>query len=132
MPYSCREIMEATGGALIRGSADKVFEAVSTDTREPQQGKLFIPLKGPRYDGHSFIDAAIKSGAAGLLIREGEEDVLRRLGKETAVIRVPDTLSALGAVANFWRRKFDIPVCAITGSAGKTTTKEMTAHIMGL
>jgi UDP-N-acetylmuramoyl-tripeptide--D-alanyl-D-alanine ligase len=132
MPYSCREIMEATGGALIRGPADRVFEAVSTDTREPQAGKLFIPLKGERYDGHRFIDAAVKSGATGLLIREGEEDGLRRIGEKVAVIRVSDTLSALGDVARFWRRKFDIPVCAVTGSAGKTTTKEMLAHIMGL
>jgi UDP-N-acetylmuramoyl-tripeptide--D-alanyl-D-alanine ligase len=131
MPYSGNEIIEATGGVLIRGSADQVFVAVSTDTREPQAGKLFIPLQGPRFDGHSFLAGALKNGATGLIIREGEEGRLKELIKDVTVIRVPDTLSALGAVARFWRKKFHIPVMAITGSAGKTTTKEMTALIMG-
>ncbi|MDO9585115.1 MAG: UDP-N-acetylmuramoyl-tripeptide--D-alanyl-D-alanine ligase [Syntrophales bacterium] len=132
MPYSGREILEATEGTLLRGAADTVFEAVSTDTREPQAGKLFISLKGQRFDGHSFIAAAVKNGAAGLLIREGEEGRLGEITGDVAVISVPDTLSALGAVARFWRKKFNIPVAAITGSAGKTTVKEMTACIMGL
>jgi UDP-N-acetylmuramoyl-tripeptide--D-alanyl-D-alanine ligase len=129
MPYSGREILVATDGILIRGSADTVFESVSTDTREPQVGKLFIPLKGQRFDGHSFIATAVKNGATGLLIGEGEEDRLKEIRASVTVIRVPDTLSALGAVAHFWRKKFAIPVAAITGSAGKTTVKEMTARI---
>ncbi|PIP07401.1 MAG: UDP-N-acetylmuramoyl-tripeptide--D-alanyl-D-alanine ligase, partial [Syntrophobacteraceae bacterium CG23_combo_of_CG06-09_8_20_14_all_50_8] len=132
MPYSGREILEATDGTLLRGAADTVFEAVSTNTREPQAGKLFIPLKGQRFDGHDFIAAAVKNGATGLLIREGEEGRLGEITGNVAVIRVLDTLLALGAVARFWRKKFNIPVAAITGSAGKTTVKEMTACIMGL
>lgn len=132
MPFSGQEILEATGGTLIRGNTDVIFEVVSTDTREPQAGKLFIPLKGQRFDGHSFIAAAVKNGATGLLIREGEEERLREISKNVTVISVADTLSALGAVAHFWRKKFAIPVAAITGSTGKTTTKEMTACIMGI
>jgi len=132
VPYSGREILEATDGTLLRGAADTVFEAVSTNTREPQAGKLFIPLKGQRFDGHDFIAAAVKNGATGLLIREGEEGRLGEITGNVAVIRVLDTLLALGAVARFWRKKFNIPVAAITGSAGKTTVKEMTACIMGL
>lgn len=132
MFYSGREILETTGGTLIRGNADTVFEAVSTDTRESQAGRLFIPLKGERFDGHSFIAAAVEKGATGLLIKEGEEGRLREITGNVTVIRVPDTLSALGAVACSWRKKFYIPVVAITGSAGKTTTKEMAACIMGL
>lgn len=133
MPYSGREIMEATKGTLLGGDIDQVFADVSTDTREQQTGKLFIPLQGPRFDGHSFIAAAVRSGAAGLLIREGEEYRLSKIeGVEAlTVISVRDTLAALGDVAHFWRKKFSIPVVCITGSAGKTTTKEMTAQILG-
>lgn len=134
MPYSGREIMEATNGTLLRGDAAQVFADVSTDTREQQAGKLFIPLRGPRFDGHGFIPAAVGSGVAGLLIREGEEYRLREVeGQKTlTVISVRDTLAALGDLSHFWRKKFPIPVVAITGSAGKTTTKEMTAQILGI
>jgi UDP-N-acetylmuramoyl-tripeptide--D-alanyl-D-alanine ligase len=133
MPYSGREVMEATNGTLLRGDAAQMFADVSTDTREQQAGKLFIPLPGPRFDGHDFIPAAVKSGAAGLLIREGEEYRLREIEGQgsVTVISVRDTLAALGDIAHFWRKKFPISVVAITGSAGKTTTKEMTAQILG-
>jgi UDP-N-acetylmuramoyl-tripeptide--D-alanyl-D-alanine ligase len=133
MPYSGHEIIEATSGTLLRGSAAQIFADVSTDTRERQGGKLFIPLPGPRFDGHDFVAAAVRSGAIGLLIRAGEEYRLREIERERAVtvIGVRDTLTALGDVAHFWRKKFHLPVVAITGSAGKTTTKEMTAQILG-
>jgi UDP-N-acetylmuramoyl-tripeptide--D-alanyl-D-alanine ligase len=131
MPYSGREILEATNGTLLRGNAAQIFADVSTDTREQQTGKLFIPLQGPRFDGHDFIPAALKSGAVGLLIREGEEYRLREIDGAVTVISVRDTLAALGDVAHFWRKKFHLPVVAITGTAGKTTTKEMTAQILG-
>jgi UDP-N-acetylmuramoyl-tripeptide--D-alanyl-D-alanine ligase len=133
MPYSGREIIEATNGSLLRGNATQIFADVSTDTREQQTGKLFIPLQGPRFDGHDFIPAALRSGAVGLLIREGEEYRLREIEGQGAVtvISVQDTLAALGDVAHCWRKKFHLPVVAITGSAGKTTTKEMTAQILG-
>ena len=133
MPYSGREIIAATNGTLLTGDAAQMFADISTDTREQQAGKLFIPLPGPRFDGHDFIPAAVRSGAAGLLIREGEEYRLREIEGQgsVTVISVRDTLAALGDVAHFWREKFPIPVVAITGSAGKTTTKEMTAQILG-
>ncbi len=130
MPFTGREIAEATGGDLIRGNVDQVFSDVSTDTREPLAGKLFIPLQGPRFDGHSFLPAAVSAGAAGLLVREGEEGHLKEIRSDITVVRVRDTLTALGEIAGFWRRKFDLPVVAITGSAGKTTTKEMAAQML--
>ena len=130
MLFTGREIAEATGGDLIQGSVDQVFSDVSTDTRGPLDGKLFIPLQGPRFDGHSFLPAAASGGVTGLLVQEGEEDHLKKIGGDITVIRVPDTLAALGQIAGFWRRKFDLPVVAITGSAGKTTTKEMTAQLL--
>jgi len=134
MSYSGREIMEATSGSLFRGHADQLFTDVSTDTREKQIGKLFIALPGPRFDGHDFLATAVASGAAGLLIREGEEARLSKVeekGESVTIISVGDTLAALGDISHFWRKKFPIPVVAITGSAGKTTTKEMTVQILG-
>ncbi|MDP2725804.1 MAG: Mur ligase domain-containing protein, partial [Syntrophales bacterium] len=73
MPISGREIMEATEGILLRGAADRAFDDISTDTREAQRGKLFIPLKGQRFDGHGFLSTAVKNGAAGMIIAKGEE-----------------------------------------------------------
>ena len=133
MPYSAGEIIAATNGTLLKGDAASLFAAVSTDTREQQTGKLFIPLAGPRFDGHDFLPVAVKAGAAGLLIREGEEHRLREIeGQEgVTVISVRDTLAGLGDLSHFWRKKFQLPVVAITGSAGKTSTKEMTAQILG-
>jgi len=131
MPYSGREIIAATGGTLLRGSAERVFADVSTDTREPQSGKLFIPLRGARFDGHGFLAVAATGGAAGVLLEKRREDCLKGIDEGVTAIAVDDTLVALGDVAHYWRTRFDIPVVAITGSAGKTTTKEMTARILG-
>ncbi len=119
MPYSGLEIMGATGGTLVMGRAGKMFADVSTETRDPQSGKLFVPLKGQRFDGHAFISTAVRNGAAGLLIKAGEEERLREIKGEGAVtvISVPETLTALGDISRFWRSMFQFPVVAITGSA---------------
>lgn len=129
---SGREVIQATGGALLRGSENTIFNGVSTDSREPARGKLFIPLIGERFDGHAFLAAAIKEGAAGVLVQRGSEHKLGADPGGTTVILVKDTLTALGDIAHFWRKKFPVSVIAITGSSGKTTTKEMAAGIMGI
>lgn len=116
---------------MLRGSVETVFADVSTDTREPQSGKLFIPLRGARFDGHGFLAAAATDGATGVLLEKGREECLKGISVGVTAISVDDTLTALGDVAHYWRTKFNIPVVAITGSAGKTTTKEMTARILG-
>jgi UDP-N-acetylmuramoyl-tripeptide--D-alanyl-D-alanine ligase len=127
------EILKATGGTLIRGSADRMFHGVSTDSRDMSEGNLFVPLKGERFDGHDFLGAAVRGGAVGLLVqRDSVDNADNEEFKDIAVIRVDDTLRALGDIAHFWRKRFHVPVIAITGSSGKTTTKEMTAHIAGL
>ncbi len=131
MPYSGREIIVATGGTLLRGNAERVFADVSTDTREPQSGKLFIPLRGARFDGHGFLAVAATGGVAGVLLEKGREECLKGIDEGATAIAVDDTLVALGDIAHYWRTRFNIPVVAITGSAGKTTTKEMTARILG-
>lgn len=129
---SASEIINITGGNLINGNSQRFFFGVSTDSRQIKHGNLFIPLKGERYDGHDFLSDVAKDGAAGFLVQKGSEDKLIPLHSDITVIQVDDTLTSLGDIANYWRRKFTIPVAAITGSSGKTTTKEMTAHIVSL
>jgi UDP-N-acetylmuramoyl-tripeptide--D-alanyl-D-alanine ligase len=102
---------------------------VGTDSRTLRPGELFVPLKGPNFDGHRFIAAALQRGACGTLLEAGEEGAAASF-PERFFIRVPDTLKALGDLAHFWRKRHRVEVVAITGSNGKTTTKEMTARVL--
>jgi UDP-N-acetylmuramoyl-tripeptide--D-alanyl-D-alanine ligase len=130
--FSVEEVLRATGGTLIRGRPDLIFRGLSTDSRDTGSGNLFVPLTGERFDGHDFIAGAINGGAAGVLADRGRAEKMDRYAHDGVIILVDDTLRALGDIAQLWRRKFSIPVAAITGSSGKTTTKEMTAAIAGL
>jgi UDP-N-acetylmuramoyl-tripeptide--D-alanyl-D-alanine ligase len=126
---SAGEILKATGGSPHKGGAEWSCRGLSTDTRTLRGGNLFIALTGDRFDGHDCLSSAAEKGAAGLLIRT---DRLGKLGaglKALPVIVVADTLTALGDIASLWRRRFSLPVVAITGSSGKTTTKEMLVAI---
>ena len=118
-------VAEATHGRLTSGSPDVAFSAVSTDTRTLRDGALFIALKGERFDGHAFTADAARAGAAGLLVSEPAGDA-----GGAAVIEVSDTLAALQDLAHHVRRRSGAQVVAITGSAGKTTTKEAAAAIL--
>jgi len=102
------------------------FTGVSTDSRQCAPGNLFVALQGENFDGHHFLDQAIQKGAAGLLIHRRPE----KTPHDLPVILAPDTLQALGDLAHFWRRRFSPTIIAITGSSGKTTTKEMAAAIL--
>ncbi|MGB9698622.1 MAG: UDP-N-acetylmuramoyl-tripeptide--D-alanyl-D-alanine ligase [Thermodesulfobacteriota bacterium] len=104
---------------------------MSTDSRTVAEGNLFIPLKGEKFDGHDFIAEALKKGAAGSLCAAGREKcwVGKKLDKKFLVV-VKDPLYALGDLAHFWRNQFSLPVIALTGSNGKTTTKEMASAIL--
>jgi UDP-N-acetylmuramoyl-tripeptide--D-alanyl-D-alanine ligase len=122
------EVLKVTGGNLIQGGGNTLFQGVSTDSRTVAEGDLFIALKGPRFDGHHYALEALKKKAGGVLVEEDEAGDIRWDGdRSKAVIAVKDTLSALGDIARDWRRKQGIPVVALTGSNGKTTTKEMIA-----
>lgn len=124
--------MTATGGTLIQGRPDRICSGVSTDSRNVDHGNLFIALVGDRFDGHEFISNALKEGASGILIERKHENYVTGITGDVPVICVDDTVKALGNVAHAWRRQFKIPVIAITGSSGKTTTKEMAATIISL
>ena len=126
------EVIAATKGTLIRGNPENVFEGLSTNSGDVIGGNLFIPLTGKKFDGHSFIPDAIKNGASGLLVQRGKEQITGEIPGDVSVVLVDDTLRSLGDIANLWRNKFAIPVVAVTGSSGKTTTKEMIATVAGL
>ncbi len=115
------DVAAVTGGRLQ--GADAHFMGVSTDTRTLESGALFVALRGPNFDGGEFVAAAAKRGANGALVmRTGTADI--------AQIVVADTLQALQKMALSWRANFDLPVVAVAGSNGKTTTKEMIASIL--
>jgi UDP-N-acetylmuramoyl-tripeptide--D-alanyl-D-alanine ligase len=121
------EVLRATSGKLLQGS-ENVFQGLSTDSRTVVEGELFIALKGARFDGHHYALDALKKKAGGVLIEEERVGDIRWNGyRSRAVIAVKDTLAALGEIARSWRRKYKTPVVALTGSNGKTTTKEMIA-----
>ncbi|MFQ5457239.1 MAG: UDP-N-acetylmuramoyl-tripeptide--D-alanyl-D-alanine ligase [Myxococcota bacterium] len=123
-------MVQAARGRLVRGRAGGDFSGVSNDTRALARGALYVALRGARFDGHRFCREAVERGAAGVLIEKGRSRGLR-IPPGARVIEVPDTQRALGRIARAHRRRFDIPVIAITGSNGKTTTKEMAAAIIG-
>ena len=124
-PCTAREICAAVGGTLLQDSGAPVT-GVTTDSRAVQPGQLFIPLVGERFDGHAYIAKALDGGAAGCLTAREPETLLP--GK--LYIQVADTRLALKALASWYRDKFDLPVVQVTGSAGKTTTKEMIASVL--
>ena len=120
-----KELCAAVGGTLLQESGAVVTE-VSTDSRSIPNRALFIPLVGERFDGHDYLDAALERGAAGCLTAKKPAALL----KDKFYIQVSDTLEALKALAAWYRAKFDIPMVQVTGSAGKTTTKEMIAAVL--
>ena len=124
-PCTAREICAAVGGTLLQDSGAPVT-GVTTDSRAVQPGQLFIPLVGERFDGHAYIAKALDGGTAGCLTAAAPETLLP--GK--LYIQVADTRLALKALASWYRNKFDLPVVQVTGSAGKTTTKEMIASVL--
>lgn len=126
LELKCGEILLATGGKLLSGNKETVFKNISTDSRKIKPGDLFIPIVGEKFDGHDFIDASFDSGASGALT---QKDTVASEGK--TLIKVENTLKALQDVARFYRGRFRIPVVGVTGSVGKTSTKDMVASVLG-
>ncbi len=108
------------------GAADRTFSAISTDTRTMGENALFVALVGEHFDGHEFLETARQAGATGAVVRRGTPPVAGLVHFE-----VDDTLVALGRLARKRRRQVDGPVVAVTGTNGKTATKEMLARALG-
>jgi UDP-N-acetylmuramoyl-tripeptide--D-alanyl-D-alanine ligase len=120
---------EARDWQLIQGkNLDQPIRDISTDTRSIEPGDCFIALRGERFDGHDFVEDAVLKGASTVIVQSGRTPV--SIPEDILVIEVPDTLYALGELARYHRRSHPIPLVGITGSNGKTTTKEMIASIL--
>ncbi|MCK5260222.1 MAG: UDP-N-acetylmuramoyl-tripeptide--D-alanyl-D-alanine ligase [Candidatus Omnitrophica bacterium] len=119
------EIKKATRGTFVQGSIVSTVTGVSIDSRKIGKGNAFIAIKGERFDGHDFIRKAVRNGAT--VVISSKKIVCAR---DVTVIGVKDTTKALGQIAAWHRQRFSIPVVAITGSTGKTTTKEMIASVL--
>lgn len=115
------DIAKMVGGSA---SGEATITSVVIDNREVEKGSLFIAIKGDRLDGHQFVSAAISAGAAAVMVHEDIEC-------SVPTIKVENTSEAFLALANGYRKTFDIPIVAVTGSVGKTTTKEMIACVLG-
>ncbi|HPV01006.1 MAG TPA: UDP-N-acetylmuramoyl-tripeptide--D-alanyl-D-alanine ligase [Clostridiales bacterium] len=120
------EIMEATQGKLQGGDSSVLVGDISTDSRKINPGSLFIALKGERFDGNDFLTEAFANGAVAVMTDREAADFPGRI-----VIKVEDTLKALHDLALYYRDRFDIPFVGITGSVGKTSTKDMVACALG-
>jgi UDP-N-acetylmuramoyl-tripeptide--D-alanyl-D-alanine ligase len=120
-------IAAATGGELRAGSPNAQVEGVSTDSRQVARGDLFVALPGTKFDGHEFVAAAFREGAAAALVARGRLSGPLAGG---ALIAVDDTRRALGRLAARYREDFTLPVIAVAGSNGKTTTKELLAAVL--
>jgi UDP-N-acetylmuramoyl-tripeptide--D-alanyl-D-alanine ligase len=121
--FSLREAAALIPSATVVGDDGVTFEHVSTDSRTAGPGDLFVALKGDRFDAHDFLpDVAARNVSAALLTRTPAD-------WQVPSLKVADTRTALGALAHGWRRRFTMPLVAVTGSNGKTTVKEMIASI---
>ncbi|MEB3198736.1 MAG: UDP-N-acetylmuramoyl-tripeptide--D-alanyl-D-alanine ligase [Candidatus Sericytochromatia bacterium] len=121
-----QEVVDATQGAAVGRIPDLPFSAVRIDSRAVQPGDLFLCLRGESFDGHDFLSQALAAGARGVVVTSPTLVPDGAWG-----LTVPDTKLALGQLARAWRRKLSLKVIAVTGSSGKTSTKEMLAAYLG-
>ncbi|MCI8455283.1 MAG: UDP-N-acetylmuramoyl-tripeptide--D-alanyl-D-alanine ligase, partial [Lachnospiraceae bacterium] len=127
-----RDVLLATGGRLLSGKPDTRLSQIRLNSKEAGPGDLFVPLIGERVDAHRFLSQAAEAGAAAVLTSE-HETAAEALGVidvrtgETAVIRVDDTKLALQALGHYLRERLTLPLVGVTGSVGKTTTRELIA-----
>ncbi len=139
VPISVKEVLDATDGTLLCGDMDAVITDVATDSRSAKEGTLFVPVIGERVDAHRFIPDVMAAGAAASFT--SDPDIMAEkpdvMGEDAdhvpewgACIYVKDTIEALQKLAAAYRARFDIPVIGVTGSVGKTTTKEMIGAVL--
>ena len=136
--FSGEEIITATGGVLIGGSLRARVRRICTDSRSVRAGDLFIALQGETFDGHQFVKNVLELEVAGVLVKQSmgkkalaaTRNASRSRSSCPLVVGVDDTTRAYQEIAAFHRKRFQIPVVAITGSNGKTTTKEMVARTL--
>lgn len=119
-----KDIIDITKGKLIYGDENEICENFSRNTKEINQDDIFVGFKGDKFDGGKFYEDALKAGAKGCIINKIEGLEINRIPNKF-VIQVDDTIKAIGQIAKLKREKYDIPVIAVTGSVGKTSTKDI-------
>jgi len=124
MEFTLDQIAAATGGRIVSGDGAVKLGRVGIDTRDLKGGELFVAIKGAHYDGHDFLGDAVAAGAGAVMVRSGSN-----IPDGACAVEVHDTERALGDVAAWWRSRFTAPCVAVTGSNGKSTTKQMIAGI---
>ena len=122
-----RELLLATNGKLLSGNLNSSHKEVSINSRNIHPGNVFIAIKGKRFDGHNFVNEAIKNGATCLILSKVPNKLTTKLANRLTIVKVKDTLQDIAA---YHRNKFRIPIIGVTGSSGKTTTKDMLASIL--
>lgn len=127
MRMRAMDVIAASAARIRQQGQAEAFSAITTDSRQVKRGALFCALAGEHFDGHDYVRVAFRKGAAGALIQKRRRVHAPQRGW---LLTVDDTLHALGAVAAKWRSHFAIPLIAVTGSNGKTTTKEMIAALL--
>jgi UDP-N-acetylmuramoyl-tripeptide--D-alanyl-D-alanine ligase len=130
VPFSASDVTRWCGGTLVSGDAQRRADGASIDTRTLRAGSFFFAIRGPQHDGHDHLGAAAEAGAAGLVVERGRAPSCA--SAELSVIEVDDTTRALGDVAHGHRAGFRGTVVGLTGSSGKTTTKEMCAAVLSV
>lgn len=124
-----KDIINVTKGKLIYGKENEICENFSRNTKEVKQGDIYIGFKGEIYDGGVFYEEAFSNGAKGCIINEIEGLKLKEV-ENKFIIQVEDTVKAIGQIARYKREKYNIPVIAVTGSVGKTSTKDIIASVV--
>ena len=132
LPLTPADIVRATGGRLEQGDPGEAIAGLSIDSRSIGSGELFVAIRGDRFDGHEFIGAAIARGARGAVVEQSRIGAAREAaGERSILVSVANTTTGLQEIARDVRRRSGTKVVAITGSAGKTTTKEVAAEFLG-
>ncbi|HAK05886.1 MAG TPA: UDP-N-acetylmuramoyl-tripeptide--D-alanyl-D-alanine ligase [Spartobacteria bacterium] len=122
------QIAELAGASVSAGDGNVSIDKISTDSRTLKRGELFFALRGENFDGHKFVAAAVKAGAAGVIVDLSWNG---KVSESVAIIRVEDTLQAYQNLASNYRKSLPLRVLAITGSNGKTSTKDFAAAVLG-
>ncbi|MCM8781312.1 MAG: UDP-N-acetylmuramoyl-tripeptide--D-alanyl-D-alanine ligase, partial [Candidatus Omnitrophica bacterium] len=125
--FKVYDLIRATEGDLVQGHPETVLKGISIDSRTLKQAEAFIAIKGNSFDGHDFIGEAIKKGAFCIIRQKGK---YRPLPHKISILEVEDTQRALAQIAAFNRQRYGKVVIAVTGSNGKTTTKDMIAWVL--
>lgn len=123
------EIIKAVDGEIIVKNNEGIFNKISTDTRKIQENNLFIALKGENFNGNDYTIQAIEKGAS-IIIIDDVKFKIEDLKNRGTIIKVKDTKEALGDLARFYRKKIGVKVVGITGSTGKTSTKDLVAAFL--